>query len=348
MLDVAFAVPGDIASPTGGYGYARKLVGLLPEHGVGVRLLGLASSFPHPSAADLDATGRLLSGLSARAVLLADGLAYGAFPAAIVAAIACPIVALVHHPLALESGLDPSRRTALVDLETAALAAARRIVVTSPATARLLAAEFGVPSERIIVAEPGVEPARRARGLGAPVRLLAVGAVSPRKAYDVLLEALTGLGDLDWRLTIAGSLERDRATARALRRRVETAALGDRVSLAGAVDPAALEGLYEGADICVSASRFEGYGMVLAEAMARGLPLVVARGGAAADTAAGAAALIVPPGDADALAQALRRLIGDPHLRRALSDQSWAAGQGLPRWSATAATVARVLKEAAA
>lgn len=348
MLDAAIAVPGDIATPTGGYSYARRLLELFPAEGVKPRLVQLPGSFPHPTATDLVHTERVLSDTRGARVLLADGLAFGALPPAIIAAIAIPIVALVHHPLGLESGLAPPQQAELLASERQAVAMARRVVATSAATARLLAADFGVPDGRITVAEPGVEPASRSRGTGRPVQLLAVGAVSPRKAYGVLVEALVGLNDLEWRLAVAGSLERDALTAQALRDEVERSRLSDRIALLGAVDTPALDELYDRADVLVSASLFEGYGMVLAEGLARGVAIVASTGGAAGDTVPEGAGFKVPPGDAEALRRALHRLITDHELRKSLSDAAWAAGQRLPRWGQTAATVARVMREAAA
>jgi len=347
VLDLALAVPGDIASPTGGYAYARKLLELLPGTGVRPRLVRLPGSFPHPSAADLEETGRVLSDRSG-AVLLIDGLAYGALPSTTIAQIRIPIVTLVHHPLGLETGLAPERRSELLAGEAEALARARNIIAASAAMARLLAEQFEVPSARITVAEPGVEAAPRATGTGEPVQLLAVGAVVPRKGFGLLVDALSGLKDLGWRLTIAGSLERDPQTARALERLIASRNLASRISLVGAVDDAALDSLYGRADILVSASLFEGYGMVLAEGLARGLALVASTGGAAGETVPEGVGLKVPPGDAEALRGALQRMITDRGLRKAASDASWAAGQRLPRWPRTAALVSRVLKEAAA
>jgi glycosyltransferase involved in cell wall biosynthesis len=345
VVEVAFAVPGNLDAPTGGYAYARRLLQLLPSQGVRARHVALPGSFPHPSGVDLDRTRQSLLDTPRNAILLIDGLAYGAMPADCAAALGRPIVALVHHPLGFESGLSPDQRSILLASEAAALAVASRVIVTSPRIARLLASAFTVPPERIRVAEPGVEPAARAQGTGSPVQLLAVGAVSPRKGHDILVEALSGLKDLDWRLRIAGSLDRDPGTVRNLRRGVAAKGLGDRIALAGAVPASALDRLYRTADVFVSASLFEGYGMALAEAMAHGLPLVASTGGAAAETVADGAGLKVPPNDVDALRDALRRLITQPHLRRDLSKGSWAAGQRLPCWGKTAATVARVLRE---
>ena len=345
MREVAFAVPGDLDSPTGGYAYARRLLALLPEHGIAVRHLPLPGGFPDPGAADLAETERALRSVPPETGLLVDGLAYGALPADLIARVAAPLVVLVHHPLAHETGISPARRAELHASERDALARAGRVIAASAATARLLATEYGVPVDRIAVAEPGTEPAPRARGTGDPPQILGVGAVTPRKGFDLLVGALAGLADLPWRLTIAGSLDRDPAAAAALRRSLAETGLGERVVLAGAVEDAALADLYDRADLFVSPSLFEGYGMVLAEAMARGLPLVASTGGAAAETVPERAALKVPPGDVGALRDALRRLLADPTLRARLAEGSWDAGRRLPRWSDTAAVVAGVLKE---
>lgn len=346
MLEVAFAVPGDLSGPTGGYAYARKLLALAPEVDLALEHVSLPAAFPHPSPADLTATAARLRG-AAGAALLIDGLAYGAFTPDVVATLDRPVVALVHHPLALETGLDPARRDALAASERAALARAGAVVVSSRETARVLGADYGVPSGKIAVAEPGTDPAPRSTGTGNPVQLLAVGTVSPRKGFDILIAALAGLADLPWRLTIAGALDRDPTAAASLATAIDTAGVRERVSLVGVLTEGELSALYAKADVLVSPSLYEGYGMALAEALARGLPLVASTGGAAAQTVPDAAGLKVPPGDVGALRDALARMIADAALRGRCADASWAAGQSLPRWRDTASTIAAVLRRAA-
>ncbi|HEY5826821.1 MAG: glycosyltransferase family 4 protein [Hyphomicrobiaceae bacterium] len=344
MTSAVFAIPGNIDLPTGGYIYDRRVLALLPGLGVTVRHLALPGSFPAPTAADLAETERLLAALPADGAVVIDGLAYGAMPAELVARVRAAIVALVHHPLCLEAGLPPARQRQLKDLETAALALARKVVTTSPTTARTLAADFAVPAHKITVAEPGTDPAPRATGTGSPVQLLAVGAVVPRKAYDLLVRALSPLADRDWRLTMAGPTDRSAEALAALRAALLEGGLGHRVTLLGAVDQQRLAELYAKADIFVMSSLYEGYGMVLGEAMARGLPIVCTTGGAAAETAPDTAAIKVPPGDQAALTAAIGRLIDEPDLRARMADAAWAAAQGLPRWEDTARAIANVIK----
>ncbi|TGE02250.1 glycosyltransferase [Methylobacterium nonmethylotrophicum] len=344
-MRLVLAVPGDLAAPTGGYAYARQLLAHLPAQGVAVTHLPLPGGFPDPSADDLARTAALLAAVPAETRLLVDGLAYGALPPEVIRAAGRPVAALVHHPLGYETGLAPGRAASLIASERAALAQASRVVATSRFTARMLADAFGVPPGRLTVAEPGTAPAARVRPRPGPsLRLLSVGTVTPRKGYDVLVQALASLADLDWSLTIAGSLDRAPDCAASLRGRIAALGLRDRITLAGAVTPEALDRLYAEADLAVSASVFEGYGMALTEALARGLPLVATTGGAAAETVPAGAGIAVPPGDAPALAAALRGLIADADLRAEAAAASWEAGRRLPDWPATAAAVAAALR----
>ncbi len=350
MVLAVFAIPGDITLPTGGYAYDREVLARLPAAGVAVTHLALPAGYPDPSPDDIARTAELIAATPPDAVLLIDGLAYGAMPMALIERFDRRIVALVHHPLCLEAGLEPSRVEALRTLEIAALARASLVVATSPMTARTLSADFGVPPERMTVAEPGTDPAARAKGsTGERIALLAVGSVVPRKGYDVLVRALeidVGARVPDWHLSIVGALDRSPATLTDLREQVARAGLGASIELLGPKSRAELDALYDQADIFVLSSHSEGYGMVLAEALACGLPIVTTTGGAAAETVPDSAALKVPPGDPRALQQALRRLMDDVSLRKELADAAWAAGQSLPRWSDTAAIIANVIKEA--
>lgn len=345
MAEAFLAAPGDLGTQTGGYAYDRRVLELLGSYGITCRHLVLPGSFPAPTPADIEDSVQRLAATPADATLVIDGLAYGAMPAEAIARIGRRILALVHHPLCLEAGLSTARAADLRTIETAALALASHTIVTSPATARLLAAEFAVPADRITIAEPGTDPATRATGTGTPLQLLAVGAISPRKGYDVLVTALGPLRELDWRLTIAGATDRHPQAVAAIRQAIAAAGLGDKITLAGTVVPATLERFYASADLFLMPSLFEGYGMVLAEAMARGLPIVCTTGGAAAETVPDTAALKVPPGDVEALGRALVLAMSDRKLRARLADASWEAGRRLPTWNETARRIAAVILE---
>lgn len=345
MTSTVFAIPGDINLPTGGYAYDRRVLASLPACGVTVRHLQLSSGYPAPSPADLDATAAAFADVPAGSILLVDGLAYGAMPANVIDRARAPIVAMVHHPLCLEAGLSKARQDELYALEKAALAKARRTITTSRITADTLVRDFSVPRARITVAEPGTERAGRAAATNTTPHLVAVGSIVPRKAFDLLVRALGTLKGLDWRLTIAGPTDRSAAATRDLDAAIAAAGLAPRITIAGPLSESQLAALYATADVFVMPSLYEGYGMVLAEAMARGLPIVCTTGGAAADTVPDAAGLKVAPGDEAAFADAVGTMLRDTGLRRRMADAAWAAAQTLPRWEDTAAKIAAVIKE---
>ncbi|MGE3247118.1 MAG: glycosyltransferase family 4 protein [Beijerinckiaceae bacterium] len=342
--EAAFAIPGDIETRTGGYIYDRRVLEELRAAGHAIAHCQLPGSYPNPDAAGVAAS---LDALNAcEGSVLVDGLAWGALPHDAARRVAPPVIALCHHPLGLEAGLSEEQAKWFTDNETQNLALARRVVVTSAATAATLTQDFAVPGEKIAVAEPGIDPALRATGSGgADVELLCVGALIPRKGYDVLIDALAQLTDLPWRLRVAGSHARAPNTAADITRRIAEAGLGGRIQLVGELERKELDVVYARSDVFVLSSHYEGYGMVLAEAMACGLPVVTTTGGAAASTVPGGAALKVPPGDSAALADALRRAMIDSDLREQLAEASWKAGQELPRWSETAAIVAAAIED---
>jgi glycosyltransferase involved in cell wall biosynthesis len=340
----AFVIPGDITLPTGGYTYDRRVLALFGAHGVEATHVAIPGSYPDPSREDFHATALAIAKTPKDSILLIDGLAYAVIPPALIRGFDRPIIALVHHPLCLEAGLDAERAEDLRTMEIAALAEAARVVVTSPLTGRTLVSDFGVPEANITVAEPGTDRAPRATGSDqTPLNMLAVGSIIPRKGYDVLISALAGLASRDWHLTIAGA-ERDSDTAAKIRTAVASAGLSPHITFKGAVGDDELAALYAKAGLFVMPSLFEGYGMVLAEAMARGLPIICTTGGAAAETCPDAAALKVAPGDAAAFRQALTTVIGDAALRQRMSNASWAAASALPTWADTTRRIAACLK----
>jgi glycosyltransferase involved in cell wall biosynthesis len=337
-------IPGDLSTPTGGYVYDRRIASGLQQLGWHLDLVELDASFPMPTATALGAAAARLDAIDDEALVLIDGLALGAMPGVVERERhRLRLVGLIHHPLALETGLTVERAEALRTSETAALAAMRIVITTSAATARALA-DFGVSQDRIAVIRPGTDPAPLAKGSAdGTLQLLCVAAVTPRKGHGLLIDALAELTDLDWRLTCIGSLDRSPETLAALREQIVERGLTERVRLAGAVDDATLGKAYAEADLFVLPSLFEGYGMAFAEALARGLPVVGCRAGAVPDTVPADAGVLVAPGSVPALREALAQLLTNAERRAGLAAGARRARAALPAWGDSARRLAATL-----
>lgn len=348
MVALAFAVPGSLEQPTGGYAYDRRVIAELRRLGCAVDIIDVGEGFPRPAAETAREALLRLQRVPAGRPIVIDGLALGVLPEAARALQAThPVIALVHHPLALESGLTAEAAALLRASERAALDAVRHVIVTSAATARTLAKDYGVATCAITVAIPGSDAVAAApKAHRETVKLLAVGAVVRRKGYDVLLAALACITDLDWELVIAGDCTRDRELAGELATKLVLLRFGARARMAGAVGEAELARLYGAADVFVLPSRHEGYGMAFAEAIAYGLPVIGTKAGAIPDTVPEGAGILVPPDDVPALAAALRAMIADADIRARCAAVARHAAAQLPGWDATGRAIFDVVRAA--
>jgi glycosyltransferase involved in cell wall biosynthesis len=342
-------VPGPIEQRTGGYIYDAQIVAGLRQLDWRVVVHNLAGTFPD---VDMQATRSMTLALAAIPTgsrVLIDGLAMGGLPGPVRAeSRRLRVLALVHHPLSDEIGLDTSSRARFAALEREALAACAGVVVTSEFTARRLSA-FGVAPVRVRVVRPGTKRAPVAVGPGgeAAPALLCVATVARRKGQDVLIRALASLRDLPWTCVCAGSLDRDPGYARAVEEQLCATGLGARIRLVGECEPDQVDDLYHHASLFVLPSYYEGYGMVLTDALARGLPVVSTTGGAIPHTLPPEACRLVPPGDHQALADALRPLLSDggSERRAVLATAARRHADGLPDWREAAATFASATLE---
>jgi glycosyltransferase involved in cell wall biosynthesis len=202
------------------------------------------------------------------------------------------------------------------------------------------------------VAEPGVDLAPEVTGTGTGDRLLCVAALTPGKGHDVLLAALAEVRDLAWHCACVGSVRRDPDHVGRLLRRLRDDGTADRVDLVGPRSGAELAASYAAADLLVLASRFESYGMVVTEALARGVPVLTTTAGGLPATLGRLPdgrrpGLLVPPDAPEALAAALRRWLDDDALRASLRQAARERRTTLTGWDVTTERVSRVLAEVA-
>lgn len=346
MPRLTFLISEDYERRTGGWVYDRRLLGELRRRGWMVDEMTAPPGFPHPDDDARAVVGGRLCGLPDGTLVLADQLVTSVLPEIVEAeAERLRLTAIVHHALCEEPGPPPAALDRLAADERRALVAMQRIIVTSAATADDLHGRFAVPRERITVAPPGIDAAPNARGgeRGEPM-LLTVGAVVPRKAHDVLIDALAPLVDRTWRLTIVGSVGRAPEQVRQVRARIGEAGLSDRVELVGEIDDAALARIWDRTDLFVSASHCEGFGMAIGEAIACGLPVVATDAGAVGGWVDRRAVSVVPSGDAPALSAAIARLLDDPELRARMGEAALLARAALPSWDETGRIVDAALR----
>jgi glycosyltransferase involved in cell wall biosynthesis len=337
-MHVSLIVPAPFDQVSGGYGYDRRMVGELRAQGDVVSVVELAGKFPLTDDTARDAACAAWDRLAEAGRPVIDGLALPAFADMEDALAARGAVGLIHHPNALETGFAEAERDSLRGMEQRLYRRLHRLIVTSEPTAEQLVTGFGVDRARIAVVTPGTDDAPRCMGSGGPgCEILSLGTLVPRKGHDVLLRSLARLFDLDWHLTIAGSPHHHRAYAESLVALTEELGIVPRVRFAGEVTGDALEALWRGADLFALATWFEGYGMAVAEALKRGLPVAVCAGGAAAALVEPEAGVVCEPGDQVQLSKALRRLIFSPSLRAEMGEVAWQVGQKLPHWEQQAA-----------
>ncbi len=324
---VHVVVPGDVddpAVPSGGNAYDRRLIQGLAAAGRPVREIAVPGEWPRPGDAARAALADRLSGLPDGAPVLLDGLVACGVPEVVVPqARRLRLAVLVHLPLADESGLAPALATELDAAERETLRAARLVVTTSHRSARLLTGRHGLVADRVRVVPPGTDAAPPAPGTDGASRLLCVASVTERKGHDLLIDALASLADLPWSCVCAGPLGRDPGYAERVRKLAERHSLADRVRFTGPLVGESLDAAYAAADLVVLPSRAETYGMVVAEALARAIPVLATDVGGVPEALGSAPdgslpGILVPPEDSAGLAAALEEWLRDPGLRHRL------------------------------
>jgi glycosyltransferase involved in cell wall biosynthesis len=350
VTEVHFIVPDGIddpARPSGGNTYDRRVSRGLSELGWAVHEHAVPGDWPRAGEAGHDALARAVRRIPDGALVLLDGLIASTAPETLVPqARRMRQVVLVHMPLGHRPpGDEPD---AVRAREREVLAAAAAVVTTSAWSRRRLAELYGLPADRVHVAEPGVDAARLAPGSATGGALLCVAAVTPAKGHNVLLAALATVADLSWRCACVGSLDRAPAFADRVRRRAWEDRLRDRVGFSGPRTGAELDRAFAAADLLVLPSHAETYGMVVTEALARGLPVLATEVGGVTEALGHGAdgtrpGLLVPPGDPAALGAALRAWLDDAELRDRLRRAARERRAALRPWAATTSVVADVL-----
>ena len=189
------------------------------------------------------------------------------------------VTVVVHLPISDELGLEPMQRQRYAALEAKTVQAASGVLCSSRWSAAELSRRYG--RSDVGVAIPGVTPAPVARGSqdSGPPCILSVAALTPTKDQLTLVHALAQLADLPWTADLIGSDQADPGTPLGYGPRSCAAGMGDRIWVpAGPLTGSVLDQKWDAADLLVLPSRIETYGLVVVEALARGIPAVVSAG----------------------------------------------------------------------
>ncbi len=348
-LRVAFVTVGDTSRLTGGYLYHACVFAGLRAEGIEVE--------------EFVASGASTREQEAAAPWLGSRLDPRRFDVVVVDALArivCapwldswrearPLVAMVHE-LPSIAAVTRHGNTWEQKYEEPLLHADGLITVSNHG--RSILQSRGVPGERIHVVPPGFDrlslPNTTAQR-SVPdtlVRALCVAQWIPRKGILELVRAWTARERPGAVLELIGETDADHAYAASVRATIADSSDAS-ITVSGPVDDATLEAAYAAADLFVLPSRYEGYGIVYAEALAHGLPVIACDVGPIPELVGTEAVLLVPPGDARALERTLNVLLGDPALRDRMSVAAHRRAQHLPRWDDTVAGFLRVLCEVA-
>ncbi|HET8914544.1 MAG TPA: glycosyltransferase family 4 protein [Propionibacteriaceae bacterium] len=336
-------VTWDRGDPTGGNVYNRALVVELRALGINVRLHVLAGPWPE---GDASSHLKLARALRAEPACIVDGIVGSGSPAVVAAAVDSGhvVTILIHLPISDEVDLEPMQRQRYTALEAKTVQAASGVLCSSRWSAAELRRRYG--RSDVGVAIPGVTPAPVARGSqdSGPPRILSVASLTPTKDQLTLVHALAQLADLQWTADLIGSDQADPDYADRLRAEIVAAGLHDRILVPGALAGSVLDQNWDTADLLVLPSRIETFGLVVVEALARGIPAVVTAGTGAIEAlqegatkhSAATPGTSVPAADSAGLAAVLRRWLTEPTLRHAWRQAALARRDTLPGWQQTA------------
>ncbi|MFM9592197.1 glycosyltransferase family 4 protein [Streptomyces scabiei] len=352
LRSMHFVMPGgvdDLARPSGGNAYDRRICLDLPGFGWQVHQHTVDGDWPSPSEAARAELARTLRELPDGTVVLLDGLVACGVPEIVLpeAERLC-LAVLVHLPLGDETGLEPEVAADLDAKERATLRGVSAVIATSEWAVRRLVSHHGLAPERVHVAAPGADIAPLASGTDGVSRLLCVAAVTPRKGQHRLVEALATVTELRWSCVLVGSLDQEPEYVDHLRTLIAKFGLEDRFHLAGPQAGAELDASYAAADLMVLTSYAETYGMAVTEALARGIPVLASDVGGLPEAVGrapdgGVPGILVPPENPAAIAAELRGWFGEADVRRRLKAAARGRRAALDGWATTARSLAHVL-----
>ena len=345
-MQCVFLVPRDLPGPSGGTHYNHAVIAALREQRHTVQVRRVQGAWPHPTSKDRQALAEALSGPGP---VVVDGIMALAAPREVQVAVASGAIVhvLIHSLLTAEPRSDGDAGD-VAAVEEAALRAATSLSCVSQWSATDVNRRYPGLSPHVVA--PGTTPALLATG-STPPQLLILAVLTPVKNQLLVLTALSQLLERPWTLHLVGSADINPGYATELRRFAAAHFPRGRVVFHGALTGSALEHVWDDTDLLLLTSLSETFGMVVTEALARGIPAIVSADTGAVEALLGSTTSHPVPGaivDTHADEQLTQSLQGWLSSQEVRADWSTAAISRRPRlrtWADTATSLVRILQQ---
>ena len=269
--DIYFVYPGDINAKTGGYIYEKNILEYAKLKNINIRTIALSENYPFPTNKDIKHFLNILDQINPDSKIIIDGLALEGMYSIFKKILTYNVIALIHHPLYLEFKGQRSKK--FLRLEKENFKKINKYIVTSKNTKNLLINKFKIKNNKISVVEPGIERLEKYNlKNNKKVHFLTCGSIINRKNYLFLLKVLKPLDS--YTLDIVGDTTRDIDYYQNLKKYITKNSMSKKIIFHGTISDKKLAKLYSKTDCYISVSKYEGFGMSLANALIIKKPII--------------------------------------------------------------------------
>ena len=269
--DIYFVYPGNINAKTGGYIYEKNILEYAKLSNINIRTIALSENYPFPTNNDTKYFLKILDKIHPDSKIIIDGLALEGMYSIFKKILTYNIIALIHHPLYFEFKGHQSKK--FLRLEKENFKKISKFLVTSKNTKDLLINEFKIKNNKISVVEPGIERLEKHNFKNNnKIHFLTCGSIISRKNYLFLLKVLKPLDNFI--LDIVGDTSRDISYYKNLKNFITKNSMKRKIIFHGSISDKKLAKLYSKTDCYISVSKYEGFGMSLANALIIKKPII--------------------------------------------------------------------------
>ena len=271
LREFSFFYPGNINQKTGGYIYEKNILQYSKKNNIPIKFIELSKNYPNPKKIDLINLSKIINKNKLSNILIFDGLVLEGLHNSIEVFKNFKTIALIHHPLYLE--FKGKKSSIFFDRAKKIYKHINYFIVTSKQTKKLLVEKFKIKTSNIMVVEPGIEKLKKYKKIKSnKIKLLTCGSIIERKNYAYLIKEIQNIDQIE--LHIIGDTSRETSYSKKIMKMLEINNLTKKIILHGKVSQSKLEKLYSNADFYISTSKYEGFGMSLANALIIKKPII--------------------------------------------------------------------------